>query len=68
MMMNTLWAVVRDGKILPEEPVDLRDGQRVLITILSEEEQTFWLEATRSSLDAIWDNEEDDIYAELLTA
>lgn len=67
-MMNTLWAVVRDGKIFPEEPVDLLDGQRVLITILSEEEQTFWLEATRSSLDAIWDNEEDDIYAELLAA
>ena len=67
-MMNTLWAVVRDGKILPEEPVDLRAGQRVLITILSEEEQTFWLDAARSSLDAIWDNEEDDIYAELLAA
>ncbi|HXM47694.1 MAG TPA: hypothetical protein VN956_07485 [Pyrinomonadaceae bacterium] len=26
----------------------------------------FWLRASESSLDAIWDNSEDDIYGELL--
>ena len=26
----------------------------------------FWLNASQPSLDAIWDNSEDDIYAELL--
>lgn len=26
----------------------------------------FWLKASESSLDPIWDNSEDDIYAELL--
>jgi len=65
-MMNTLWAVVRDGKILPEEPIELRDGQRVLITILTDEDSNFWLNAMSASLDAIWDNEQDDVYAELL--
>ena len=26
----------------------------------------FWLKASQPSLDAIWDNSEDDVYAELL--
>lgn len=67
-MINTLWAVIRDGKILPEEPIELRDGQRVLITILTDEEGSFWMNAMSGSLDAIWGNEEDDVYAELLEA
>jgi hypothetical protein len=67
-MMNTLWAIIRDGKILPEEPIELRDGQRVLITILPDEEGSFWMNAMSGSLDAIWNNEEDDVYAELLEA
>ena len=28
----------------------------------------FWLKASESSLKAIWDNPEDDVYAELLKA
>ncbi|MGI8495223.1 MAG: hypothetical protein ACR2L1_07915 [Pyrinomonadaceae bacterium] len=30
------------------------------------EDRDFWLEASKSSLDEIWNNEEDDVYAELL--
>lgn len=67
-MMNTVWAVVHDGKILPEEPIDLQDGQRVLVTILADEDNKFWMDATTSALSSIWENEEDDIYAELLAA
>ena len=62
-MMNTVWAVVQDGRILPEEPVDLRNGQRVLVTILVDEEDRFWMDAAGLALDAIWNNDEDDIYA-----
>ncbi len=65
-MMNTVWAIVQDGKILPEEPVDLRNGQRVLVTILADEEDMFWTVASESALNLIWNNEEDDVYAELL--
>lgn len=32
----------------------------------SETESNFWLSASESSLEEIWNNEEDDIYAELL--
>lgn len=67
-MMSTVWAVVKDGQILPDEPIDLVDGQRVLVTILSDEEIGFWMDAASGSVDAIWDNEEDDVYAELLAA
>ncbi len=67
-MMNTIWAVVKDGKILPDEPIELQDGQRVLVTLLNDDEDGFWMKASASSLDASWDNQEDDVYAELLAA
>ena len=65
-MLSTVRAVVRDGKIELLEPVQLPDGVRVLITILSEDEQTFWQDASESALDQIWDNDQDDVYAQLL--
>jgi len=65
-MMQTLWAVVHDGRIEPSEPVELPEGARVLVTLLPEDESRFWLEASEKSLSAIWDNTEDDAYAKLL--
>ena len=67
-MLNTIWATVRDGKIEPLEPLTLKEGSRLLVTLLEDAESNFWLQATQSTLDEIWDNEEDDVYAELLTA
>ena len=51
-MLPTVWAVVRDGKI-------------ELVTFLSGDEQ-FWLEASQTSLEAVWGNLDDDVYADLL--
>ena len=34
--MNTIWAVIRDGKIVPLEEVKVPDGTRVLVTLLPE--------------------------------
>ncbi|MEA2694774.1 MAG: hypothetical protein QOJ16_4161 [Acidobacteriota bacterium] len=64
-MLTTIWAVVRDGKIELLEDVGVPDGSRVLVTLLSGDEQ-FWLEASQSSLDAVWGNTDDDVYADLL--
>ena len=64
-MLNTLKAVVREGKIELLENVDLPEGTEVLVTILTDEEQ-FWIGASEASLSAIWDNAEDDIYEQLL--
>ena len=63
-MLNTIRAVVREGKIELLENVEIPEGTEVLVTPLVESE--FWLKASESSLNSVWDNEEDDVYATLL--
>jgi hypothetical protein len=65
-MLKTVWATVRQGKIELLEPTELPEGTRVLVTLLLDDESEFWLETSQVSLDAIWDNTEDDVYAQLL--
>ena len=65
-MLNTLWATVRQGKIELLEPTDLPEGVRVLVTILPDDEAQFWVDASQTSLDPVWDNTDDDVYARLL--
>jgi hypothetical protein len=39
----------------------------VLVTLLPEEDDArFWLSASETSLNEVWENDEDNIYAELL--
>jgi AF2212-like protein len=64
-MMNTVKAVVREGRIELLEQVNIPEGTEVLVTILSDEAE-FWLQASASSLAAVWDNQEDDVYEQLL--
>jgi len=64
-MLKTIRAVVREGKIELLEQVEIPEGTEVLVTPLVDE-SGFWLNASESSLDSIWDNVEDDVYAELL--
>ena len=65
-MLNTVRAVVRDGKIEVVEPVELPEGSTVLVTLLNEGEPLFWSRLSQIALDKIWDNAGDDVYAELL--
>jgi hypothetical protein len=66
-MLQTIWAVIRGGKIEPLEDLHLPEGAKVIVTLLSEEEDTqFWLSASETSLKEVWENTEDDVYAELL--
>ena len=67
-MLNTVRAVIRKGKIELLEKVDVPEGAELLITILPHEDDEFWVSASQSSLDQVWDNSEDDVYAELLKA
>jgi hypothetical protein len=55
-----------EGKIELLEPVDLPEGTTVLVTPLIEEDTLFWARVSHVALDAIWDNAEDDVYAQLL--
>jgi hypothetical protein len=66
-MLKTLWATVQNGKIELLEASELPEGSRILVTVLSSDyESEFWLQASQTSLDAVWDNIEDDVYAQLL--
>lgn len=65
-MRRTLWATVRQGKIELLESVELPEGTRVLAQLLPDDEVEFWLLASQASLDAVWDNTDDDVYAQLL--
>jgi len=65
-MLNTVTAVVREGKIELLERVELPEGSRLLVTVLPDEEAAFWSAASQPSLSRIWDNPEDDVYAGLL--
>ncbi|MBG1243372.1 hypothetical protein F8R90_19965 [Nostoc sp. NZL] len=65
-MLKTLWATVREGKIELLESEELPEGTRVLVTLLPDDENEFWLQTSQTSLSSVWDNAEDDIYAELL--
>jgi hypothetical protein len=63
--MQNIRAIVRGGRIELLEEVKIPEGTEVLITPLLDE-NNFWLNASESSLDSVWDNAEDDVYAELL--
>jgi hypothetical protein len=67
-MLQTLWATIRQGKIELLESTELPEGTKVLVTLLPDDEAGFWLQASQRSLDAVWDNTEDDVYAQLLQA
>jgi predicted DNA-binding antitoxin AbrB/MazE fold protein len=65
-MSKSLRAIIREGKIEPLEEVNLPEGSKVLVTLLADDEAEFWLPASQASIDRIWDNPEDDVYAQLL--
>jgi hypothetical protein len=66
-MLKTLWAVVRKEKIELLEKENIPEGTKVLVTVLPEgDESRFWLKTSQISLDAVWNNTEDDVYAQLL--
>lgn len=67
IMLNTVWAEIREGKLVILGEIDAPEGTRAIVTFLDENgDQDFWQAASTESLDEIWDNEEDDVYAELL--
>ena len=66
-MLNTVWAVVHEGRIETLGEFDAPEGTRALVTLLVEDEADFWQAANFESLDVVWDNSEDDVYAELLS-
>ena len=65
-MLKTLWATVQQGRIELLEKTELPEGTRVLVTLLPEDETEFWLKTSEVSINTVWDNTEDDVYAQIL--
>ena len=66
-MLESARAIMRDGRIELLEPLPLRDGTAVMVTVLTDEdERQFWLQVSDRALAEVWQNNEDDVYAELL--
>jgi len=63
-MQERIRAIVTDGRIQPLEDLDFPEGTEVIVTIADDD--NFWLSASVPSIEDIWANPEDDIYAELL--
>jgi predicted DNA-binding antitoxin AbrB/MazE fold protein len=66
-MLNAIEAIVKNGQIVPLEDVELEEGSRAIVTILDNETEDFWVSASDDSANRIWDTDEDDVYAELLS-
>jgi hypothetical protein len=66
-MLHTVWGVVKENRIELLEKSDIPEGTKVLVTLLTDDlDSQFWVQASQISLDTIWKNDEDDIYAKLL--
>ena len=64
-MQERIRAIINDGKIQPLDDVSLPEGTELIVTVVSNGDN-FWLNTSEPSLQAIWDNPEDDVYGELL--
>ncbi|MBS1790948.1 MAG: hypothetical protein JST85_24765 [Acidobacteria bacterium] len=64
-MLNTVRAIFKEGRIQLLEEIELSEGTEILVTPLTEE-PSFWFQASQPSIDKIWNNDEDDVYAELV--
>ena len=64
-MLNTVRAVVREGKIELLKPVDLPEGTTVPRDAAHRGRYAYPNASVIAALDTIWDNAEDDVYAQL---
>lgn len=65
-MYQTLSAEMKNGRIRLLDKAKIPEGTRVLVTVMQEDDGTFWKYASQASLEKIWVNEEDDVYEKLL--
>ena len=64
-MQERIRAIINHGKIQPLDDVSLPEGTELIVTVVSNGDN-FWLNASEPSLEAIWNNPEDEVYGELL--
>lgn len=64
--IRTILGRVKAGKIELSEFAQLEEGMQGLVTLVPADEAEFWQGVSQVSLQEVWDDPADDIYAELL--
>ncbi len=66
--MSPVRAVIRSGHLESLDTLDFPEGTNLVILPVTNNEgdHKFWMGVADNSLARIWDNPEDDVYAELL--
>jgi len=65
-MIKTIKTRYKKGRVLMDKDINIPDDSVIYISYVNNEENNFYLSASQTALDKIWDNEEDDIYENLL--
>ena len=65
-MMKIVDAIYEDGKLVLQQPLPLPEHARVRVTVDTDQEREAWLKLSEESLKAVWDNDADDIFNDLL--
>lgn len=66
-MLHTIRAIFKEGRIQLLEKIELPERTEILVTPLLDEAD-FWVKTRQPALDKVWDNAEDNVYAELLAS
>ena len=69
-MSITLEAIYENGLLRPLTPLDLPDRARVSLAVGAPHDsvRTEWMSESMRSLTALWDNDGDEVFNELLSA
>ena len=65
-MTTTVDAIYELGKLVLPRPLSLPEKSRVRVTIETDAERDAWLKLSEESLTKVWDNDDDDVFNELL--
>lgn len=65
-MLKTFQTQYKQGKLILSNDVKIPDDTIIYISYNDNSTDDFFLKASESSLDNIWNNNEDDIYEQLL--
>ena len=65
-MITTIEAQYKQGQVLINNDVIIPDNTTIYVSFKDSTEDDFFLKASESSLENLWNNIEDDIYEQLL--
>lgn len=65
-MIQTIKTKYKEGQIVSNEELNIPNDSIVYISYNVISEDDFFLKSSEISLDKIWDNNEDDVYEQLL--